>query len=1243
MKKIISFALSAALMMSVMSPFASLGYAEEEQTAQSATVQVEAASEAESQAEQPSSASAFEQEEESSSESSDTSEEPTSEKQEAESEVVFEEECPIESALQAESEPESEVTSQPEEVASETEEQPEQASLESEELPEDGIAEFSLRPMKEITDLKLELDGYSREEYKAFSVDELMSLLKDSEDNKVEINLMNATTVWFAFGANSGDYQNSNYREEIHKLNNGETVNLWQYYSNGTQEDRATEISQTVAMVVGSGSQMDDANNTRYVFTENLCTGEKPSRIEGNLRLCIDNEYIGDSIQLNGNVVSDNFEEIGIPGVYAVYAKEGGYDASKSWYVDWNHTADERMEKCGYSISVYEADAYKADPENAQPVNVTDGRLPFTGENCKWVVVTSNVDKKIVSLYGISVTLENRKPVEGLTYLLENGQMTENPNSKKSISFTDTAYYTVSLDYTNEENIISSFNAYTSFYINEISVQQNQTQDVYLAIQNNESIQSIYIGYYFDTSYIPANAEDLKSQILVSGNAQVPYGYRLNPADRDRDGEIRFTILMNNGALMHFAVRIADGEESAWHSSFTISNLKNAFGNSVTYKAVKAAGGAQLDSYYSGYSKDVSGYQLIVLPEAMDEEQLKALVPSFYTSNSGDRVYSSGSGSSQQMISGQTNLQNALWLDIDKDGKNETVQVTVVTPDEKSKNYMITFAVQQENSSLFVPGPDERLVNLSIDNDYAHDILVANMGADDLTIESVNIENAQNVAIDDYWTIQPGSVLKGMTTTDTSYTYTDEDGVEQTNHNDYASMANMAKIRLVPSSSGVVSGTLVIKATNGTVRRIKLTGMATLPGFTTEQITEAVKYVPYAFMVATDNMYAWNEDTFELSSGTLPEGVVLKNSGEIYGTPKQSGEFTFTVKVHHSSNLFAKYPTEQQFTLIVNENSDINVYTATDEQYEIKQAIGAEKNPGSYDFYVADASKNQIFSSQADYLTYPDYPERKVYNFKGLWLNGEKLEQGVDYDAQQGSTVITIRSQTFANKANRNGANTIAMEFRVDGNEDNELKRTAQNFYMDANTSFSSGGNHSGNSDSGNAESSTGSSSNSVAGAQTTDGTYAEVGGANLTIRVLDARDATMPGVTVVLHSTPRSAVTDSVGRAYFANVEFGQHTIAVVKNGKTIATSQFVLEKSVNTAVSNGTVYSPDGGDVAFSVHVTNVGTVTLDEDSAVKLATGAVSSPKTGDDSRLLTWAILLGVAVLSTGALLIRSKKQ
>ena len=1247
MKKVVSFVLSAAMMLSVMSPLTAVGFADDT-LAESTAVQTVASEEAQPAESAASSDAAQPAESAASSEEAQPEEETDAVKAAVEALQAL----PAAEDVAAMTEEELEALNEALAAALDALDalsEEEYASFEqtyadlcqamqdvmaaAEARMEDGAATLSLRPMKEYTGLELKLSGYSKEQYKAFSVDDLMNLLKDSDGNPVRIDTENASTVWFSFNAK---------REEVHKLHNGETVNLWEYWG-GTSENAGYTASQQVVMVVGSGNQMDDANNTRYVFRESLTVSDRPNSISGYLELCKQQDPYSRLDVSTKIVQSDNFEGMGIFGISATCTIEGGYNAADPLMLSWAHEEEKQLENVGYTLQVYDAAAYKADPANAQPIALTqDGNLPIGAAENKWVVVYRAQDGKVAGMYGISVSLQDAKVPSGLIYLYKNGQISTNSNETSRLDFGGEFYYHINPDY-KAENIVQNFSCGMLYHVGYVDVNQDQLNDVYMAIYDDGKIKGVYEGYYHSESDIPAGAANLKAQMVVDKNAALPHGYCLSGVNTDKD--ITFTVVETDGTCLETRVRIytsqngsSDSEYSNW---FSVYSLKDAAGNHVDSKTVGTVNNLELDSYYSNYNTDISGYSLVLLPNAMTESELKALVPSFSTST-GNKVYSNG-----EMISGVTNLENALWLDMDNDGRKETVQFTVVTPDDKSKNYRVTFAAKQAGGSLFVPGPEERLINLTIDNKYAHDVMVANLGDADVQIESVSIENAQNVAIDDYWTIQPGSTLKALTTS-TGYTYTDENGEEQTVYNRFASSASMAKVRLVPNGSGKISGTLVVKASDGSERRIKLTGVAALPGFTTDAVSEGVKYVPYGFMVATDNMYAWNTDTFELVSGKLPEGVVLKSSGEIYGTPQEEGKFNFTVRVKHSSDQFAKYPTDQEFTLVVNNNSDANVYAATDEKYEIKQALGAEQTPGSYDFYLADASRDQIFSSQADYLTYPDYPNSKMHNFKALWLNGQKLEEGTDYVAEQGSTVITIRSQTFANKANRNGANTIAMEFRVNGSEENELKRTAQNFYMDQNTSFSSGGGSSHSSAAGSGSQSdnqSGSQSGTAAAASGAAGNdpFAVSGSANLTIRVLDANGSAMVGVTVVLQSTPRSTVTDGVGRAVFTNVEFGQHTLSVVKNGQTLATSQFALVKSADTAVVNGAVYCPDGGNAAFSVHVTNAGTVTLDEGSAVKLASGTAGVPQTGDDSHLLAWAILLGAAMLAGGAMLIRAKKH
>ncbi|MCL2578133.1 MAG: copper amine oxidase N-terminal domain-containing protein [Defluviitaleaceae bacterium] len=141
------------------------------------------------------------------------------------------------------------------------------------------------------------------------------------------------------------------------------------------------------------------------------------------------------------------------------------------------------------------------------------------------------------------------------------------------------------------------------------------------------------------------------------------------------------------------------------------------------------------------------------------------------------------------------------------------------------------------------------------------------------------------------------------------------------------------------------------------------------------------------------------------------------------------------------------------YTLTVLDNTNVNVFASTDEGYEITTHIGT--SVGGLDFVVTEIPRDGL-----KFVTIGEYGE-----FIDLWLNGAKLIRGADYDAEEGSTVITVREQTFNNlpPAQRTMVNTLAAEFRVDGNNFNDLRRASQNFRIDTGTTTTNNNNTTGN------------------------------------------------------------------------------------------------------------------------------------------------------------------------------------
>lgn len=411
------------------------------------------------------------------------------------------------------------------------------------------------------------------------------------------------------------------------------------------------------------------------------------------------------------------------------------------------------------------------------------------------------------------------------------------------------------------------------------------------------------------------------------------------------------------------------------------------------------------DSLYSNYD---GAYQTVLLLD--DQADLSRLRPTFWT-NPGIKMYvgtEQVSGLSERDFSKGPVLYTARALD----GRNV-------------KNYFVTFAKAKRGcAELFVNGPDKREVFLDEAYENYHDILIANLGDEPLTGLRVDwIEAPENMRIDDYWTVGPGNdTLAGFT-------------VVKDPKIEYGEIPNVAKIRLIPTGEGTARGKLKISSANGGERIVELVKAADNPKIVTESLSDAVKYVPYSFMIQSNNIYEWNKVTFKQVGGNLPAGVNLLPNGELYGVPTEAGTFNFSVQMTNDYEYFVDSNT--QYTLVVNDNTDKNVDDQTDDGYTITTYI---KNMTS--FYDQDLVIEGAFGEFVD-----------------LWLNGDRLVRGEDYTAEDGSTKITVRSQTFKDKG-VNGTNTIAGEYR---DSNHELKKAAQNFKQSSNTSektTSSGGSH---------------------------------------------------------------------------------------------------------------------------------------------------------------------------------------
>lgn len=345
---------------------------------------------------------------------------------------------------------------------------------------------------------------------------------------------------------------------------------------------------------------------------------------------------------------------------------------------------------------------------------------------------------------------------------------------------------------------------------------------------------------------------------------------------------------------------------------------------------------------------------------------------------------------------------------------------------------------------LFVAGSDER--KIFFDDFYGeyHDVLLANLGTSDITGLKVELIDPQNIVLDDFWRLDGeanNSTLKPF-------------GTEAN------STEGLAKIRLKPMldengipKSGEIGGKLRITVNGTAVRTIELTGsVSNLEIITNAALPEAVKYVPYSAVISTDNVHEFVKVSFELYSGKLPEGLTFdKRSGEIYGTPQKAGKYSFGIRARFDYKNMSPNGTandandysDKYFTLNISDNTDTNVFNATDTGYDILDFVGTEATVTT----VTGSAVKRVLSPDEAKEEQPFRSNGVFAEFIDFWLDGEKLVKGADYDAAEGSTKITIKSQTLEKLA-PNEDHTIAIEFRVDGDLKKELKRTAQNFII---------------------------------------------------------------------------------------------------------------------------------------------------------------------------------------------------
>jgi len=208
------------------------------------------------------------------------------------------------------------------------------------------------------------------------------------------------------------------------------------------------------------------------------------------------------------------------------------------------------------------------------------------------------------------------------------------------------------------------------------------------------------------------------------------------------------------------------------------------------------------------------------------------------------------------------------------------------------------------------------------------------------------------------------------------------------------------------------------------------------------KLPQGIQYVPYETTIAAGG---------ELASGSaLPPGLKLEN-GVLSGMPTYYGTYFFTIGDKDYSLTFLQHTINNDKAIW-----DSNKGTSGDGVgYEIEVAIPSQDGQtvlGAPD-NTWEIGRNAWYNATMEFKSAGPFGE-----FQRLWLNGKELKRsrdvnlsdGNDYFAQDGSTRLTIRTQTLADAGD--GTHTISAEFK--GASDNKLHYSTQNYQLTQSSSI---------------------------------------------------------------------------------------------------------------------------------------------------------------------------------------------
>lgn len=598
---------------------------------------------------------------------------------------------------------------------------------------------------------------------------------------------------------------------------------------------------------------------------------------------------------------------------------------------------------------------------------------------------------------------------------------------------------------------------YVYLYASDPKTQQNGAK----------AVKGAYVGNYASmTEAAAAGQSDIKAQ-LFDYSSRYAVDFSQYP-----DG-VQFTVVDINDRVWHFGIEVKERQEIIETLPSEPTPL-----SPDTYlrmeSALKGKGGSQYSTYVMNYEDDsyyYMGYQTVFLLDGSSPVTAEEITPKFYSGPkvnvyAGHDVNGTTAGAERH-----TSEETAIPF---TSGESFQYSAAAATENGKHlKNYFVTFLTQQAKPTLFVNGTNDesnyqedpqdstkkipaRVVNLTSDYNYRHDIFFANIGKTQLTGLKVELTGpdgtgeAENVKLDDYWTI-------GATTSLAGFTGTSKQSINGT-YDSNGELPNVGKIRLVPLTdedgkmvAGKISGLLTISADGVEPVRILLTGSTGAFQINTTALLDGVKYVSYSSLIQTNYITSGSSDTDAVSfaASGLPNGIDIKPNGELYGIPTTPG--TYEVNVTATATIDGEQRTDTKtYTMVIADNEDADVWEYDqsiygDLDYTPLIAIPNENYDGTnLDTNTASSEGNSWNQPTMVLETQPEGEYR--YFINRVFIDGVKLTEGVDYTSEPGSIKLTIQTQSLREFGN--GTHTISAEARIGGSEDGNLRRVAQNYTL---------------------------------------------------------------------------------------------------------------------------------------------------------------------------------------------------